>query len=264
MTNENPVAVVSGAGRGIGRAIAVRLAADGFDIAGTWNRDEAAAEITTKLIRQLGRQGRMYRVDAADQAATAAFAESVTADFGRADALVHNAGIASRGRFVADTDPAEVVRVLSVHALGAFYLCAGLTPLLRTSGRGAVVLISSVATTNPKEGGAPYMMGKAALEALGRTLELEERTHGIRVNIVAPGLVTTQMGDRLAHAVTGAENAASLDAGMPFGRVTRPDDVADLVSFLVSERAAQITGQRIEIHGGRAQVGPRAMPSSAL
>ncbi|PPJ25791.1 oxidoreductase [Nocardia nova] len=256
MVNDTKVAVVTGAGRGIGRSIALRLAADGFDVAGTWNRNEAAADTTAQLIEQSGRRCRMYRVDAADQAATASFAESVRADFGRADALIHNAGIASRGKFVADTDPAEVIRVVSVHALGAFYLCAALTPLLRVNERSAVVLMSSVATTNPTAGGAPYMMGKAALEALGRTLELEEQKHGIRVNIVAPGLVATEMGDRLANAVAGTEDAASLDAGMPFGRVTRPDDVANLVSFLVSERAAQISGQRIEIHGGRAQVAP--------
>jgi 3-oxoacyl-[acyl-carrier protein] reductase len=98
------------------------------------------------------------------------------------------------------------------------------------------------------------MMGKAALEALAQTLGLEERTHGTRVNVVAPGLVATDMGDRLARALTGAADAASLDAAMPFGRVTRPDDVADLVSFLVSNAAAQVTGQRIEIHGGKPEV----------
>jgi 3-oxoacyl-[acyl-carrier protein] reductase len=254
MTNDNPVAVVSGAGRGIGRALASRLATDRFDVAGTWNRDEKAADETKSRIEDLGRRCLMYRSDVSDPGATASLVEQVASDFGQVDAVVHNAGIASRGRFVSDTEPAEIQRVLAVHALGAVYLCSGLAPILRKSTRGSIVLISSVATSNPSPGGAPYMMGKAALEALAQTLGLEERTHGTRVNVVAPGLVATDMGDRLARALTGADDAASLDAAMPFGRVTRPGDVADLVSFLVSNAAAQVTGQRIEIHGGKPEV----------
>ncbi|MBD0321985.1 MAG: SDR family oxidoreductase, partial [Aldersonia sp.] len=138
-----------------------------------------------------------------------------------------------------------------VHALGAFYLCSALAPVIRQSSRGSIVLISSTTAARPSPGGAPYMMGKVALEALGQTLALEEQQHGTRVNIVAPGLVATDMGDRLAKAVTGAENAAALDAEFPFGRVTRPADVANLVSFLMSEQAELITGQRIEVHAGR-------------
>lgn len=254
MTNRNLVAVVSGAGRGIGRAIALRLAGDGYDIAGTFRRDDAAAEDTKQAIASLGRRCEMYQSNAADHADCETLVDNVIEEFGHVDAFVHNAGIASRGRFVADTDPSEIQRVMAVHGLGAFYLCAGFAPILRTSAVGNIVLISSVAASNPSPGGAPYMMGKAALEALGRTLSLEEMVYGTRVNIVAPGLVATEMGDRLAHALTGAADAASLDSGMPFGRVTRPEDVADLVSFLVSTAAHQITGQRIEIHGGRPHV----------
>ena len=203
MTNDNPVAVVTGASRGIGRALAIRLATDGFDVAGTWNRDAKAADETTSLIEDLGRRCRMYRSDVSDPAATASLVEQVASDFGQVDAVVHNAGIASRGRFVSDTEPSEIQHVLAVHALGAFYLCSGLTPVVRKSTRGSIVLISSVATSNPSPGGAPYMMGKDALEALAQTLGLEERTHGTRVNVVAPGLVATEMGDRLARALTG-------------------------------------------------------------
>lgn len=250
MTDKNLVAVVSGAGRGIGRAIALRLATDGYDIAGTFHRDDAAAAATKEAIASLGRRCAMYQSNAADHTDCEELVEQVLEGFGHVDALVHNAGIASRGRFVADTEPSEIQRVMAVHALGAFYLCSGFAPILRTSAVGNIVLISSVATSNPSPCGAPYMMGKTAMEALGKTLALEEMTYGTRVNIVAPGLVTTGMGDRLAHALTGAADAASLDSGMPFGRVTRPEDVADLVSFLVSTAAHQITGQRIEIHGG--------------
>lgn len=176
--------------------------------------------------------------------------EQVVADMGRLDVLVCNAGIASRGRTVVDTDPAEPARVIGVHAIGAHHLTALALPHLRQHERSDVVLISSTAATRPSPGGAPYMMAKVALEALGRTLALEEAANGVRVNIVAPGLTVTEMGDRLARAVSGVSGAADLDGTTPFGRVTRPQDVAAVVAFLVSADGAMITGQRIEVHAG--------------
>lgn len=246
-----PVAAITGAGRGIGRAIALTLAAKGYDVVGTWVRDESAAASLRDEITAAGRRCVILHADLADPEQTGALVDTMSAEFGGADALVHSAGIASRGRHVADTTPEEVHRVVSVHALSAFYLCSGLAPLLRGSANGRIVLVSSIATSNPAAGSAPYMMGKAALEALSQTLALEEAPHGTRVNVVAPGLVATGMGDRLAHAVTGVDSATDLDSSMPFGRVTRPEDVAEVVSFLLSDGARQITGQRIEIHGGK-------------
>jgi NAD(P)-dependent dehydrogenase (short-subunit alcohol dehydrogenase family) len=100
--------------------------------------------------------------------------------------------------------------------------------------------------------GAPYNMGKAALEALAFTLAKEERENGIHVNVVAPGLVATEMGDRLTRAMTRGKvsEATGLDANSPFGRVCRPEDVADVVVYLVSEQAGYLTGQRIAVDGG--------------
>lgn len=259
MSNENtqpgsPVVLISGAGRGTGRAIALRLASEGFDVAGVYARDDEAAENTRVEVESAGVQCRMYRCDVADAAAVAERVAQVSADFGRLDALVHNAGIASRGKSVADTDPAEMTRVVGVHAFGAFHLLSAAIPMLRKSDRASVVLISSTAAASMAPGNAPYTIGKVALEALGKTVASEEARNGIRVNIVAPGLIATEMGDRLARAVTGVADAAELDARMPFGRVTRPEDVAETVEFLLSDRARQITGQRIEVHGGVAGV----------
>jgi NAD(P)-dependent dehydrogenase (short-subunit alcohol dehydrogenase family) len=114
-------------------------------------------------------------------------------------------------------------------------------------------MISSVATSNCSANGAPYSMGKAAMEALAYTLAKEERPHGIHVNVVAPGLVETDMGIRLARAITGnrgLDDLRSLDASAPFGRVCQPVDVAKVVLWLCSDGAGYITGQRIECNGG--------------
>jgi 3-oxoacyl-[acyl-carrier protein] reductase len=244
------VALVTGGSRGIGRAISLRLAADGFAVAVNYRREaEAAAEVVS-LIQEQGGTAAAYQcsVDVADQRVV--MVDKVLADFGHVDALISNAGIASRGQLVADTELAELDRVMGTHVTGAFHLCQLLLPQMRSQPRGDVVLISSVAATSPMPGGAPYMMAKVALEALGRTLAAEELRHGIHTNIVAPGLVATDMGDRLARAVAGKAEATELDAGAPYGHVCRPEEVADVVAYLVSPQASYLNGQRIVVDGG--------------
>ena len=179
--------------------------------------------------------------------------DAVVADFGFVDILVCNAGIASRGRSVADTDPAEMARVVATHAFGPHHLARLVLPSMRTRGRGDIVMISSVATSVHAANGAPYNMGKAAMEALAFTLAKEERPNGIHVNVVAPGLVETDMGVRLARArpaTASSQDLRSLDATSPFGRVCQPLDVANVVLWLCSEGAGYVTGQRIECNGG--------------
>src|SRR5215212_7703333 len=176
--------------------------------------------------------------------------EQVVAHFGYVDLLVNNGGIASRGHTVADTDPAELERVVRTHAIGPHFLTKLVLPSMRQRPRGDVVMISSVATSHMGAGGAPYNMGKAALEALAFTLAKEERRHGIHVNVVAPGLVVTEMGHRLVRARAGVHDATELDASSPFGRVCRPEDVANVVRYLVSDAAGYLTGQRIAVDGG--------------
>jgi NAD(P)-dependent dehydrogenase (short-subunit alcohol dehydrogenase family) len=252
MSLQGRVALVTGGGRGIGRAIALALAADGADVAVNYRRDEAAAKETVAAIEALGRKARPYSasVDRFDE--DRAMVEAVLRDFGYVDILVNNAGIASRGLSVADTEPAELERVVATHAFGAHYLCKLLVPQMRARPRGDVVMISSVATLSMGANGAPYNMGKAALEALAMTLMKEERRHGIHVNVVAPGLVETEMGRRLARAAMRVDDLRKLDAVMPFGHVCQPEDVANVVRFLVSEGAGYVTGEKINVHGGGA------------
>jgi NAD(P)-dependent dehydrogenase (short-subunit alcohol dehydrogenase family) len=120
----------------------------------------------------------------------------------------------------------------------------------KDGGRGDVVMISSVATTHLAANSAPYNMGKAALEALAFTLSKEEKKSGIRVNVVAPGLVETEMGRRLVKGAMGVDDIRKLDAVMPFGRVCQPEDVANAVRFLVSDWASYITGEKLNVYGG--------------
>jgi NAD(P)-dependent dehydrogenase (short-subunit alcohol dehydrogenase family) len=244
------VALVTGGGRGIGKGISELLAAEGAAVAVNYRRDEDAALATVEAITDSGGTARAYQASVDDTEQDARMVENVLADFGYVDLLVNNGGIASRGNAVADTDPAELARVVATHALGPHHLCRLVLPSMRTRPRGDIVMVSSVATSHHSANGAPYNMGKAALEALAFTLAKEERRHGIHVNVVAPGLVDTDMGERLVKALAGVTDIRTLDASSPFGRVCQPADVANVVLWLCSDGAGYVTGQRIECDGG--------------
>jgi NAD(P)-dependent dehydrogenase (short-subunit alcohol dehydrogenase family) len=249
------VALVTGAGRGIGRGISELLAAEGASVAINYHSGKEGAEETLRTIIDRGGTAKIYGASVADYEASSAMVKEVIRDFGHIDILVNNAGIASRGKAVADTDAVEVEKLLAVHAVGAHQLCAAVLPSMRTQERGDIVFISSVATANNSAKGAPYNMGKAAMEALALTLAKEERKNGIRVNIAAPGLVETDMGVRLSRSLTGNKELTdlrSLDDNAPFGRVCQPNDVANVVLWFCSPGSAYVTGQRVQCDGGGA------------
>ncbi|MCU1397416.1 MAG: Short-chain dehydrogenase/reductase [Acidimicrobiales bacterium] len=247
------VALVTGGGRGIGRGISELLAANGAAIAVNYRRDRDAADDTVKGIQARGGTAFAYAASVDDAEADRLMVDAVLADLGHIDILVVNGGIASRGNSVVDTDPAEMERVVATHAFGAHHLSRLVLPSMRERERGDIVMISSVAASHAMPNGAPYMMAKAAQEALAYTLAKEEVRNGIHVNIVAPGLVETDMGVRLARATTGRREMSdlrSLDSQSPFGRVCQPLDVANVVLWLCSDAAGYLTGQRIECDGG--------------
>lgn len=253
---EGRVALVTGGGRGIGRAISLALAQRGAIVAVNYVKDEESAADTVAAITSSGGSATMHQASADSPTDCERLAHEVIAAHGGVDILVVNAGVASRGRAVADTDAEELWRLVATHALGPHQLCRHIMPSMRRRGRGDVVFISSVATNHMAAFGGPYNMGKAAMEALASTLAKEERDHGIHVNVVAPGLVETDMGVRLARAMTGAKEMTdlrALDAASPFGRVCQPEDVANAVLWFCSADSGYVTGQRIEVDGG----GPR-------
>ena len=243
------IALVTGGSRGIGRAICLALAEDGADVAVNYRRNDAAASQTVADIEALGRKARAYQAPVDDFDALAAMVASAEKELGPIDILVNNAGIASRGQSVVDTDPAELERCVRVHALGPAQLCKLVLPGMRTRPRGDVIMISSVATLHWAPNSAPYNMGKAAMEALAFGLAKEERANNIHVNVVAPGLVETEMGRRLVKA-QGVDDISTLGERMPFGRVCQPEDIANVVRYLVSEGGAYLTGEKLNAHGG--------------
>ena len=260
------VALVTGGGRGIGRAVALALGRAGAAVAVNYRRDEDAAAQVVKDITAAGGTAGAYPASVGDLDALDGLVAAVGADLGPIDILVNNAGMASRGQSVVDTDPAELPRLMAVdqtayatskarhramavNALGPHRLAQLVLPAMRTRPRGDIVFISSADVTRLSANGAPYNMGKAAMEALAFTLAKEERPHGVHVNVVAPGLVATDMGERLVAAKVGT-TIGDLDSRYPFGRVCTPDDVAGAVLFLVSGLAGYVTGQRIGVDGG--------------
>jgi 3-oxoacyl-[acyl-carrier protein] reductase len=245
------VALVTGGGRGIGAAISLALAGDGMDVAINYRRDQESARNTADLIEAMGQRAALFPASVDDYDATVQMTEDVLTTFGHVDVFVHSAGIASRGHSVVDTDPAELERLWRTHAFGAFAIAKHVIPSMRARPRGDIVLISSVAASAMAGWSAPYNMGKAAMEALAHTLAKEERKHGIHVNIVAPGLVDTDMGRRLAKAVMGAgDDIHSIDERMPFGHVCSPQEVADVVAWVVSDGARYVNDQCIQVSGG--------------
>jgi len=244
------VALVTGASRGIGRAIALALAGAGADVAVNYRRDDAAAAEVVAGIEGLGRRALAVRASVDDYEADEAMIERVRCSLGPVGILVHSAGIASRGLPVSGTEPAELMRVMATHAFAGHYLARLVVPDMAELERGDVVMISSAATKSLRGNGAPYNMAKSALEALAFTLAKEVGASGTRVNVVAPGLVETEMGRRLMRAAAGVEDLRALDSSMPFGRVCQPEDVARVVCFLVSEENGYVTGERIYVDGG--------------
>ena len=245
------IALVTGGGRGIGAAISLALAEDGADIAIFYRRDAAAAQETVKKIAALGRRARAYCASVDDLDACRVAVDAIGHDLGPVSILINNAGIASRGRSVAETDPLEMERVVRVHAFGPFYLSHLLVPVMRTQARGDIIMISSIATRHMSGNGAPYNMGKAALEALSATLAKEVHGDGIFVNTVCAPLTATEMGERLAKAVYGVkQDIHELNDSMGFGRICEPQDIAQLVRYLVSGHNTYVSGERIYVHGG--------------
>jgi NAD(P)-dependent dehydrogenase (short-subunit alcohol dehydrogenase family) len=243
------VALVTGASRGIGRAIALALAGAGATVAVNFRRDEAAAATVVTEIEGAGGRAAAFGASVDDEAAVMRMVDAVHETFGPVSILVHNAGMASSGRDVSGTEPREVLRLFGVHALGPFRLTRLLLPDLRAAGRGDVVFIGSAGAAKNLVNTVSYNMAKAAIESFALSLAKEERGAGLRVNIVLPGLTATDMGTSLLSLI-GKSGVSELDPLFPYGHVCRPEEVASVVAFVVSPGGSYLTGQRIFVDAG--------------
>ena len=239
------VAIITGASRGIGRAIAEVLAKDGLFVAINYTSNEAAAVETLRGIEAAGGKGCLSRFDVSDAAAVDAAVKQLATEQGRLDVVVSNAGIALDGLLLR-AKKEDWSRTLEVNLTGAFHLCKAASRYLLKSDSGRIVTISSVIGEMGNTGQVAYAAAKAGLICMTKTLARELASRAITANVVTPGFIETDM---TAEHVQGAVREQLLKQ-IPLGRIGTAADVAEAVRFLVSPQASYVTGQVIRVNGG--------------
>jgi len=244
---EKPIAVVTGAGSGIGRATALQLASDGYDVRIFELSAEAAGE-TLSLLQKAGGTGAIQAVDVSStESVRAAFA-----DLARLDVLVNNAGIAHIGN-VLNTSPEDLDRLYQINVRGAYHCLHFGIPIMLKNGGGSIVNLASIASKVGIPDRFAYSMSKGAVFSMTLSVARDFVDKGIRCNCVCPARVHTPFVDGfLAKNYPGqeAEMFAKLSAGQPIGRMGEPEEIATLIAFLCSNKAAFITGSAYDIDGG--------------
>lgn len=237
-------AVVTGGSRGIGRAIAVALAAEGAKVAVIYAGNAAAAEETLSLIKEQGGEAVAMQCDVADDAAVSDMINAVKEQFGSVDILVNNAGITRDGLLMRMKE-GEWQAVLDTNLTGVFHCTKAVTKLMMKQRSGAIINITSVVGQTGNAGQANYAAAKAGMIGFTKSVAKELASRGIRVNAVAPGCIDTDMTAVLSDAVK-----EDMLKSIPLGRVAQPEEVAKAVVFLASDNASYITGQVLNVDGG--------------
>jgi 3-oxoacyl-[acyl-carrier protein] reductase len=241
---EGKVALISGASRGIGRAVAVELARRGAAVAVAYASNEAAGRETLERVEAAGGRGRLFKLEVSDAAACDRVVQTVIGELGRIDVLVNNAGIALDGLVMQTKDEAWD-RQFEVNVKGAFHLSRAVSkPMLRQRS-GAIVNVSSVVGEAGRAGQTAYSATKAALIGFTKSLARELASRDIRVNAVSPGFIETDMSARIS-----GEARTKLLESIPLGRLGNCEEVARAVVFLASDQASYVTGEVLRVNGG--------------
>jgi len=240
---QNQIAVVTGAGRGIGRAIALKFAAEGADVACVSRTQENSEKVAVE-IRALGRKAWAHAVDVADAAAVGAAAEKILAECGRVDILVNNAGV-TRDDLLMRMNEADWDVVLDTNLKGAFLFTKAFSRALLKQRSGRIINVASVIGLIGNAGQCNYAASKAGLIGFTKSVARELASRGITVNVLAPGFIETDMTAGLKE-----DLRAAVLKQIPLGGLGQPDDIAGAAVFLAGPAARYITGQVLAVDGG--------------
>ncbi len=240
------IAIVTGAGQGIGKAISLRLANAGADVA-ILDLNLQSAETVAKEIETMGRHAIPIQVDVSKSENVNAAVRRILTEFGRIDILVNNAGIAGRTLPLTDLEESDWDEVIGVNLSGVFLCCKAVIGTMIAQDYGRIVNIASIAGKEGNPTMIPYSVSKAGVICLTKALAKEVTDYNIRINAVSPAVIETPIMDGMAQSTIDY-----MVSKIPLGRIGKPEEVAAVVNFLASDEASFVTGQCYDVSGGRA------------